>query len=235
MAVHRPRPVQLASALVAAVASLVFGGCGEKATENQLEPIAVVADVVVSVVEVDAAIGTTIDTASPADIKSTAPVTGAVGGLWVTDAEGKAVGVMVQRGHATLSIGATVDVLRDGALVWSPQYGIFFGVQMSTGQVIHPRLGVTDSSCAEPITAGYYTDGDAISGQSFAFVYNGSWYRIEDYKPLQLVACGGTVPDGAPGKCSPHNGSCRGFGVKKMLTGPPLQFAAPLQFSWVAK
>lgn len=214
----------------------VAAACSDKAAASkQQEPVTVADAAVSGNPEPDASTttGTTFDTAT-ADTKA-APVNVGGGGLWVVDASGKPVGVLLQRGHSTLSAGGPVDVLRDGALVYSPQFGITFGVQMSTGNVINPRLGVVDTSCAEPITAGYYTDGDPVSGQGYAFVYNGSWYRVDDYQPLQLVACGGTVQDGAPGKCSPHSGSCRGFPVKKMPSAPPLQFAGPLQFSWVAK
>ncbi len=174
------------------------------------------------------------DSAVGADTKVTATgVTG--GGLWVVDANGQAIGVLVQRGHSSLSANGTVDILRDGALVYSPQTGLFFGVQLSSGKVISPRLGVTDASCAAPVVAGYYTDGDAISGPPYAFVYNGSWYRIEAYQPLQLVTCGGTVADGIDGKCAPHSGSCRGFPVTSIKPALPLQFAAPMQLSWVSK
>ena len=39
--------------------------------------------------------------------------------------------------------------LRDGALVYAPKAGVFFGLQMSTGKVLAPRLGVTDTSCSD--------------------------------------------------------------------------------------
>ena len=105
---------------------------------------------------------------------------------------------------------------------------------MSSGAIINPRLGVADSSCSEPVVAGYYTDGNAISGQGYAFVFNGKWYRIEPYQPLQLVTCGGTVADGVPGKCAPHNGTCRGFPVKAITPKLPFEFKGPLKFSWGA-
>ncbi len=208
-----------------------------KTAVTAVEPV-VVADAHVATPDVatgaDAAVGGSTDGGSDSDTKVSPGVGGAFGGLWVRDANGAPVGVLVQRGHASLSLGGAIDVLRDGVIVYSPQFAVFFGVQMSSGIVINPRLGVVDTGCAEPITAGYYTDGDAISGQGMAFVYNSSWYRIAEYKPLQLVTCGGTVPDGVSPKCSPHNGSCRGFPVTKMLTSLPLQFVAPLQFAWVA-
>lgn len=178
------------------------------------------------------------DSATGADTKIVGATAG--GGLWVVDADGQAVGVLVQRGHASLSGSGTggsasVDILRDGAMVYSPQTGLFFGLQMSTGKVLAPRLGVADTSCSAPVVAGYYTEGDAISGPPYAFVYNGSWYRIEPYQPLQLVTCGGTVADGIDGKCAQHTGTCRGFPVKSIKPGLPLQFSAPLQISWVTK
>ncbi len=216
---------------------LLAAGCGDPKPAQQLTPIAVADDADASGSTLDIHSGAPTDTVS-VDADATAGPPGSVaalGGLWVVDANAKPVGVLIQRGHTAFSVGGAVDVLRDGALVYSPQFGIFFGVQMSSGKVVNPRLGVADTTCDAPVTAGYYTEGDAISGQGLAFVYNGVWYRVEDYKPLQLVACGGTVPEGAPGKCAPHSGSCRGFAVKQMAAAPPVQFAAPLQFAWLAK
>lgn len=160
---------------------------------------------------------------------------GVGGGLWVVDAAGQPIGVLISRGHPALS-ATGVDILRDGVLVYSPQAGLFFGLQMSSGKVIAPKLGVTDTSCAEPIVAGYYTaDSTVISGQGYAFVYDGSWYRIDAFKPVQQVTCGGTVSEGPDPKCSAHAGSCRGFPVSLVTPPLPTVFPAPLAFSWVAK
>ncbi len=158
----------------------------------------------------------------------------AVGGLWVVDANGEAVGVLVQRGHADLSTAMTTDLLRDGALVYSPKAGVFFGIQMSSGKVIAPRLGVGDGTCNEVVTAGYYTDDSYVSGQSYAFVYKEQWYKVKDYQAMIFVPCGGTVTNGPDPKCSPHNGSCRGFAVKQADLPLPNLFAAPLSFAWLA-
>jgi hypothetical protein len=201
---------------------------------EQAEPVAV-ADVQTSD-PLAGADAQTVDTSSDSGAKADSTATAAAGGgLWVVDANGAPVGILVQRGHPSLSLGAGLDILRDGAVVFSPATGLFFGVQMSSGAVINPRLGVADSTCAKPVVAGYYTEGNAISGQGYAFVFAGQWYRVQDYKPLELVTCGGTVADGVAGKCAPHSGTCRGFPVQAIAPGLPLQFAAPLQFSWVAK
>ncbi len=158
-----------------------------------------------------------------------------VGGLWVVDAKGQPVGAVVQRGHPNLgSNGATTsDLLRDGVLVYSPKTALFFGMQMSTGKVLSPRLGVADATCQTPIVAGYYTDGDFVSGQGYAFVYAGSWYKIKDFATVSFVTCGGTVQDGADGVCSPHAGSCRGFPVQSISPQLATSFAAPLAFAWL--
>lgn len=217
----------------AAMLCAALGGCA-RAPAEQREPV----------VLVDAnsgdppAVGDAQGGDASADVDAasdTAVAPSAGGGLWVVDAKGQPVGVLVQRGHPSLSLGAGLDILRDGAVVFSPATGLFFGVQMSTGAVINPRLGVADTSCAKPVVAGYYTEGNAISGQGYAFVYAGQWYRIQDYKPLELVSCGGTVADGVAGKCAPHSGTCRGFPLTAIAPNLPVQFAAPLQFSWVAK
>ena len=176
-----------------------------------------------------AADGAATDSAPPPP--ATAP---AFGGLWVVDANGVPIGVLVQRGHPGLTQGGGIDLLRDGVLVYAPKAAIFFGLQMSSGRVVSPRLGVADTSCEEPVVAGYYTEGDAISGQGYAFVYANKWYRIKDFKATQLVSCGGTVPDGPAPKCAPHTGSCRGFPVQAIAPGLPVEFAAPLAFAWLS-
>lgn len=210
-----------------------LGACSRVPAE-QAEPVAV-ADVPSSDPSTSADAQTTETSSDGAAKADSAATAAAGGGLWVVDAKGEPVGVLVQRGHPSLSLGAGLDMLRDGAVVFSPATGLFFGVQMSSGAVINPRLGVADSTCAKPVVAGYYTEGNAMSGQGYAFVFGGQWYRVQDYKPLELVTCGGTVADGVAGKCAPHSGTCRGFPVQAIAPGLPLQFAAPLQFSWVAK
>lgn len=218
--------------LLLGVAAAVACGCS-RAPQAQVEPVAVVdAGSNTAGAGADATSGDGQPTTADADAFAPSPTNS--GGLWIVDSAGAQVGVLIQRGHPSLSLGSGIDILRDGALVYSPAAGLFFGVQMSTGIVINPRLGVADSACSAPVVAGYYTEGNAISGQSYAFVFNEKWYRIEPYQPLELVTCGGTVADGPGGKCAPHSGTCRGFPVKAISPKLPLQFKGPLQFSWGA-
>lgn len=218
--------------LSAVLAAGLVGACS-RATEAPVEPLSLADATPQS--SADAQQEAADVTSPAADTKITLPTAGAYGGLWVVDSAGQPIGVLVQRGHPSLSSGSGTDILRDGVLVFSPQTGLFFGVQLSTGKVINPRLGVKDQGCGEPVVAGYYTEGDAVSGPPYAFVYNGFWYRVEQYQPLALVTCGGTVADGIDGKCAPHSGSCRGFPVKQISVGLPLQFPAPMQVAWVSK
>ena len=212
-----------------AVWALVLSACARPATSDVVQPITVVDDVLTGAVD-DAVTG---DATTPdADVAVT-PAAG--GGLWVVDALGTPIGVLVGRGHPSLSTTG-LDVLRDGVTVFSPQTGLFFGLQMSTGKVIAPKIGVSDTSCEEPIVAGYYTaDPTVISGQGYAFVYNNTWYRIDAYKPVQQVTCGGTASEGPDPKCSAHSGSCRGFPVSLITPPLPPVFPAPMAFSWVSK
>lgn len=218
------------------LACVILSACARRPATAGVEPIALDAsgagaDASSSAEDTTPA---TKDATSAADV-ATVPSAPIVGGLWVVDAAGQPIGVLVQRGHAALSTGGQPDVMRDGAVVYSPKAGLFFGLQMSTGKVITPRLGVGDASCATPVVAGYYSDGDFTSGYGYAFVYNGGWYRVQDGQPLQLVACGGTVAEGVDPKCTQHSGSCRGFPVSSILPPLPSSFPAPLAFSWLAK
>lgn len=224
-------------------AALVILGACSRAESRPADPVSIVegsdtatgadtlADAPTAPADGDAA--TESDAAPDVDTGPTsAPV--AAGGLWVVDGAGQPVGVLVQRGHSGASAGGQLDILRDGVLVYSPKTGLFFGLQMATGKVLGPRLGVTDAGCSEPIVAGYYTDSDYTSGTDQAFVYKDKWYRIKSFSPLQLVTCGGTVPEGADVKCSPHNGSCRGFPVQGIQPPLPTSFSAPMAFAWMA-
>lgn len=208
--------------------------CSRAPVSDAVEPVTVVADdSAAGVGDPDATSATDSDTVSEPDVTVAPGNVG--GGLWVVDAAGQPIGVLVGRGHPSLSAAGTLDVLRDGVIVYSPKAGVFFGLQMSSGKVISPRLGVTDTTCSGVAVAGYYADGDYISGQSYAFVYLDTWYRIQAYKPASLVSCGGTVADGVDGKCAPHAGTCRGFPVQAFAPPLPTTFPAPLAFSWLAK
>lgn len=218
---------------------LLLASCGRAPVAQTVEPIELDAQAqpVEDGKQAPAQDGATgADGANPTDaaVMDVVLTAAAVGGLWIVDANGDAVGVLVQRGHADLSTAMTTDLLRDGALVYSPKAGVFFGIQMSTGKVIAPRLGVGDGTCNEVVTAGYYTDDSYVSGQSYAFVYKEQWYKIKDYQPMIFVPCGGTVTNGPDPKCSPHNGSCRGFAVKQTDLPMPAIFPAPLSFAWLA-
>jgi hypothetical protein len=220
-------------AVCAALAS-----CGRTPAGSPVEPVTIDEDV--HAAQGDAAItvggGADADADAGSDAGTPVATLPAVGGLWVVDGAGAPVGVLVQRGHPNLaSTGPNgEDLLRDGALVYSPKAGVFFGLQMSTGKVLAPKLGVTDGSCSEPIVAGYYTADTFVSGQAYAFVFAGKWYRIKDYQPLEQVSCGGTVAAGADGKCDVHSGSCRGFPVQAFAPALPLSFPGPLAFAWLA-
>lgn len=223
----RPLPAAVAAILLS---SAMLAACSRSAPSPALEPV--------SLADAQAAGADAGATGTGADASADAPPAAvpAVGGLWVVDADGQPVGVLVQRGHPNLS-GASAsssDLLRDGALVYSPKAGVFFGVQMSTGKVISPRLGVTDGSCAVPVVAGYYTEGAFTSGQGYAFVFAGKWWRVKDFTASTLVSCGGTVPDGVEGGCAVHSGSCRGFPVQAFAPPLPLEFPWPMAFSWLS-
>jgi hypothetical protein len=229
--------------LAAAHALAVACACSRPPAREAVEPVALEA---LAAPDTALATGTDAATAPDANLPGASdvpPATGpdatppsaapAKGGLWVVDAAGKPVGLVVQRGHPGVTQGGGLDVLRDGVLVYAPQAGLFFGLAMASGKVIAPRLGVADTSCGEPVVAGYYTEGELVSGQGYAFVYDGKWFRVKDFVKSQLVPCGGTVSDGPDPKCAPHSGSCRGFPVVPASPPLPAVFPAPMAFAWL--
>lgn len=155
------------------------------------------------------------------------------GGIWVVDATGDAVGALVQRGHPHQGPSDSVDVLRDGVLIYAPGADLFFGVEMVSGKILVPRLGVADGACNVPLVAGYYTDGADLAGMRYGFAWRGMWYRIDDGAPLKLVSCAGVTKQGVEPKCVLHTGSCRGFPVSKVSVPLPLSFTGPLAFKWI--
>lgn len=217
-------------AKAAALLMILACACARKPAGEAVEPVAVDQDADASA----APDATGAADAADAGKDTAVATTPAVGGLWVVDGNGSPVGVLVQRGHPNLTSTGSSDILRDGVLVYSPKAGVFFGLQMSTGKVIAPRLGVTDGTCSEPIVAGYFTEGNYVSGQGYAFVFAGKWWRIKDFAASTLVTCGGTVQDGVEGVCQVHGGSCRGFPVQGITPPLPVQFASPMAFSWLA-
>ena len=158
---------------------------------------------------------------------------GSGGGIWVVDAAGDPVGVLVQRGHPHQGQANGVDPLRDGVLVYAPAADLFFGVEMVSGKVLVPRLGVADGACNIPLVAGYYTAGEDVAGMRYGFAWRGLWYRIVDGAPLKLVSCAGVTKQGAEPLCVLHSGSCRGFPVSKVAVSLAQSFAGPLTFKWV--
>ena len=213
----------------------VVCACSRPPVADVVEPVTVgTDDTATGVGDPDAVANADSTTGDQPDVVVTTANVG--GGLWVVDAAGQPIGVLVGRGHPSLSSAGTLDILRDGVVVYSPKAGVFLSLQMSTGKVIAPRLGVSDTTCTSVAVAGYYLGGDgAISGQAYAFVFQDQWYRILAYKPVQLVTCGGTVPDGVDGQCAPHAGTCRGFPVETFAPPLPTTFSAPMAFSWLAK
>ncbi len=216
--------------------AILASACSRAPVADAVEPVNVGADdATVTVNDKDAATGAGDDAPDAADTSdSGAAIANVGGGLWVVDAAGQPIGVLINRG--AFSTSGTLDVIRDHVLLYSPKAGVFFSVQMSTGKVVAPRLGVADTTCTSIVVAGYYANTDqVVSGQNYAFVFKDQWYRIDAYKPASLVTCGGTVPDGVDAKCAPHSGSCTGFPVATFAPQLPTTFPAPLAFSWLAK
>ncbi|MCO4760614.1 MAG: hypothetical protein KC502_03875 [Myxococcales bacterium] len=177
------------------------------------------------------------DAPLPADSQAPKEVVGggdkpAAAGLWVVDAQGTKVGLLIQRGHPFQTQDGQIDILRDGVLVYSMTDQVFFGVEMNSGKVLVPRLGIADPQCSVPSVAGYYAKGTETSGMNYAFVYAGKWWRIKAGQPTELVQCAGVTKQGATPTCVLHSGTCRGFPVEKLPSPTlPKVFAAPLHFT----
>lgn len=217
--------------------TLLCGGCDEEPAMVEPLPVSAADDSEDRSGRID------LDSRTPAPSEDTATadaqrpagpgLVGPGGGIWVVDAQGNAVGVLVQRGHALQGQADSVDPLRDGVMVYAPGANLFFGVEMVSGKILVPRLGVGDGACNIPVVAGYYTAGEEVSGMRYGFAWRGLWYRIEDGADLKLVSCAGVTKQGAEPNCVLHSGSCRGFPVSKASVPLPQSFPPPLSFKWV--
>jgi len=226
--------VPVAALALCAAACLALGACGKAADGGAGSPVAVSepdagadASSVTGAAE-DALARGAGDVADPNDVAG--PQAG--GGLWVVDANGGAVGVLVSRGHPYTQN----DPLQDAVTVFSPKGDLFFSLRMSSGKVIVPKMGVSDGACGQVVVAGNYPNLDGVlSGVQVGVAFKGDWYRVKPGEPLSLVPCAGTTSEGDDPKCVPHSGSCRGFPVEKLPDGIlPASFPAPLKVVFVA-
>lgn len=174
----------------------------------------------------DALPDTTPDTSPDA----TRPGTTDVSGLWVDDANGVPVGLLVRRG----SDDATASrAIYDFVTVFDPVSGLFFELTMTDGQVRYPANTFFDGfSCETPIGIGVGPCTDCRSAWNLGFLHKGRWYKMRGGAAFETRGPGSVLKGGTATECVAHGTSnAKVFVVDALETNtPPTSFAAPLRF-----
>src|SRR5690606_9164289 len=98
------------------------------------------------------------------------------GALWVEDADGVPVGVLVRRGGDDAIAGRAVY---DAVMVFHPDSGLFFEATMADGVVRQPAATFfTGASCDTPVGVGSGGCAECRSGYGLAFRHDGAWWRV---------------------------------------------------------
>ncbi len=177
--------------------------------------------------------GTTPDGTSPNDVPTpneTRPGASDVSGIWLEDANGVDVGLLVRRG----SDDATASrAIYDFVTVFEPVSGLFFEVTMTDGRVRYPQnTFFQGGQCDIPIGIGVGTCSDCRSAWGLGFLHAGKWYKVRGGTSAETRSPNGVLKGGIADTCVAHGtSSAKVFVVDAVeLDAPPVSFAAPLRF-----
>ncbi|MFO0745195.1 MAG: hypothetical protein U1F43_05885 [Myxococcota bacterium] len=177
---------------------------------------------------------TPIDSAQPTDAPSTHDSHGGgnpdASGIWVQDANGVPVGLLVRRGSDDqIADRAIYDIVT----VFNPTSGLFFEITMSDGIVRYPQnTFFRGFDCQDPIGIGIGSCVDCKSGYGAAFLHTGRWFKVKGGVPFETMAPDAVFKGGLNTDCIAHGTSnAKGFPVVQVIeNAPPTTFAAPLEF-----
>jgi len=166
------------------------------------------------------------DTSQP----DTRPGSSDVSGIWVEDANGVGVGLLVRRG----SDDATASrAIYDFVTVFEPVSGLFFEVTMTDALVRYPPNTFFDGfSCDIPVGVGVGPCQECRSAWSLGFLHNSKWYKMRGGATFETRSPGSVLKGGIASECVAHGtNSAKVFVVDQVETNaPPVSFAAPLHF-----
>lgn len=171
---------------------------------------------------------TTADTTRPEDTHGGNPD---ASGIWVEDADGVSVGMLVRRGSDDqIASRAIYDIVT----VYHPVSGLFFEITMSDGIVRLPQnTFFEDGNCNTPMGIGIGTCQDCKAGYGYGFMHGGKWWRVVGGSTWQTMGPNGIQKGGLTTDCIAHGtGNAKGFPVV-IVAGdqPPTTFATPLRFT----
>jgi len=154
-------------------------------------------------------------------------------GLWVVDANGHSVGVLMRRGSDDKM---AESALYDRVQVFDPDSGLFFDVTMQDAEVRFPaKVYFNFSSCTEPVGVAVGSCQACRSGYGLGLRHNGAWYRVVEGVTYSVIPNKASIDVGVEASCVPHSSSStKGFPLESVAAdrSPPEDFAAPLRFEW---
>lgn len=153
------------------------------------------------------------------------------GGLWVFDANGTPVGLLVRRGSDDVTSGRAIY---DFVTVYHPDSDLFFEVTMSDGQVrLPPNTYFSGFGCDTPVGLGVGACTECRAAHSLGFLHGGRWWRLRAGASFAVMGPGSVMKGGLATECVAHGtANAKLFPVDPATgTTPPTSFAAPLRFA----
>src|SRR5262249_4204559 len=135
----------------------------------------------------------------------TRPGSSDVSGVWVDDANGVPVGLLVRRG----SDDATANrAIYDFVTVYDPVSGLFFEVTMTDAIVRYPANTFFDGfSCDTPPGIGIGPCEECRSGWTLGFLHAGRWYKVRGGASPEVRGPGSVMKGGLSSECVAHGTS----------------------------
>jgi hypothetical protein len=161
------------------------------------------------------------------------PGAGGLGGaLFVVDASGKDVGVLIRRGSDDSTAG---HAIYDTVTVFHPGSGLFFDITMTDATPLLPGTTFfSGAGCGTPVGVSAGGCATCRAGHGIGFLHHGVWWRVIAGAARELIPNGATHPPTAAGTCVPHSASGSPAFPVETVPGPtpPTSFTAPLRFQW---
>jgi hypothetical protein len=153
------------------------------------------------------------------------------GGLWVFDAAGSPVGLLVRRGSDDTTAGRAIY---DFVTVYHPEADLFFEVTMSDGVVrLPPNTFFAGFSCDTPVGIGVGACTECRAAHALGFLHGGRWWRLRAGAELEVMGPGSVMKGGLATECVAHGTSNAKLFPVDAATGrtPPTSFSPPLRFA----